>query len=383
MGMNNKVKSSIFLGIIILVVSGYFWPFDTKDDKGFGKGSENHKASALQVLGTVASNSSISQFVLSTAVLTAMQKGDISAEVRSIVKRLLVAEGQSVQSGDTLVVFKHDLFQIELAKARGDFFKALTEFISELKHRDANKALEWVTYFDKALHENQLLPLPNSLSKNKLMSVVRYNLHNQFSLVKQAEQKLEHCIIIAPFGGIVSNIKIYPGATVSPGSFLFSLTDLSRMRVEIQVLESDLSLIKIGSQVAFLNSQDTYYAVSALHPKIDEETRTGKAFATIPNQGLKYKDGQQVMMKLEKQVFHDRLVVPREALLTRNDRELVFVVKNGIAKWQYVKTGVSNGASIEIMEGIVAGDTVVTGRHYSLAHDVPVTVKMEALNDFD
>ncbi len=375
-------KISLLIGLSTFVLLFYYFQPYFQSSDSFQLAS-NNKASSLQVLGTVASNSSISQTITPTAVLSAIQKGEISAEISTKVERIQIKEGHRVKAGDTLVVFQNDLFQIELDKTRGDFFKALTEFISELKLTVADRALEWEAYMDKALHEDKLPPLPNSLSKNKLMSVVRYNLHNQFSLVKQGEQKLEQCIITAPFGGIVSDIKVYPGATVSPGSILFSLTDLSRIRVEIQVLESDLAYIKPGARFAILNSPEAFYTVSALHPQIDEETRTGKVFANIHNKGLKYKDGQQVMVKLEKQVHRDRLVIPQEALLTRNDRTLVFVVKNGIAKWQYVKTGVGNGTFIEIVTGIAAGDTVVTGGHYSLAHDVPVTVKMEALNGFN
>jgi len=64
--------------------------------------------------------------------------------------------------------------------------------------------------------------------------------------------------------------------------------------------------------------------------------------------------------------------VPREALLNRNERDLVFVVQNGLAKWRYVDIGVGNSEYVEILNGVQPGDSVIVEGHYSLGHDVKV-----------
>ncbi|MFQ6614495.1 MAG: efflux RND transporter periplasmic adaptor subunit [Fidelibacterota bacterium] len=268
-------------------------------------------------------------------------------------------------------------------KVRGDFFKALTEFIAELKLTDQRRAGEWDSYLNEALENPMLPPLPNSLSRNKLMSVVRYNLHNLFALVKQAEQKLKQCVVTAPFDGVVSDIRVYPGAGVSPGTILLTLSDLSRMRIEINVLETDLPYIHPGTPFQFTDSPADTFFITAILPEIDPQTRCGKAVTTLRNVKMMYRDGQKVMVKLVKQVFRDRLVVPRSAILTRNNRDLVFIVKHGLAKWQYVTTGVGNMDFVQILNGVAAGDTVITGGHYSLAHDAPVVVIMNTGKDHE
>jgi len=88
-----------------------------------------------------------------------------------------------------------------------------------------------------------LPPIPNSLSQSKLMSLVRYNLHNHYALVKQAEQKLKQCIITAPFSGVVSEIKVFPCAGISPGAVLLKLTDFPQIRVEIDVVVKDYNMV--------------------------------------------------------------------------------------------------------------------------------------------
>jgi len=375
--MNKRIVYSAL--VIFVAAAGYYFLRNSdKNNSGDHQEASNQTLqSSVRVSARRAEVMSLSQQIDSEATLFPVAKGEIVADLASKVKRIFVSDGQRIHAADTLVTLDSDLYVIELEKARGDFFKALTEFIAELKLTDQKRAGEWNAYLNAALENPVLPPLPNSLSRNKLMSVVRYNLHNLFALVKQAEQKLKQCVVTAPFDGVISDIRVYPGAGVSPGTVLLTLTDLSRMRVEIDVLETDLPYIHPGTPFQFVDSPEDTFVVDAILPEIDPQTRCGKAVAIIRNDNMVYKDGQKVMVKLVKQVFRDRLVAPRSAILTRNDRDLVFVVKQDVAKWQYVSTGVGNMDFVEILKGVAAGDTVVTSGHYSLAHDVPVEVKME------
>jgi HlyD family secretion protein len=80
-------------------------------------------------------------------------------------------------------------------------------------------------------------------------------------------------------------------------------------------------------------------------------------------------------VSLDAEILGDRLLVPLEAVLLRDNRELVFVVRNGRAQWEYVTTGHENERWIEILgDNIHEGDIVVTGGHFTLAHDIPVTI---------
>jgi multidrug efflux pump subunit AcrA (membrane-fusion protein) len=376
--MNKRIAYAL-LAILVATAGYYFLRNNEKDNSSDHQEASNQPLpSSVRVSARRAEVMSLLQQIDSEAALFPVAKGEIVADIASKVEKILVFNGQKIHASDTLVSLASELYVIALDKARGDFFKALTEFISELKLIDQRRVGEWDSYLNEALENPVLPPLPNSLSRSKFMSVVRYDLHNLFALVKQAEQKLKQCVVTAPFDGVVSGIQVYPGAGVSPGTVLLTLTDLSRIRVEIEVLETDLPYIHPGTPFQFVDSPADTFFVDAILPEIDPQTRCGKAVAIIRNDNMVYKDGQKVMVKLVKQVFRDRLVVPRSAILTRNDRDLVFfVVKRGIAKWQYVATGVGNMDFVEILKGVAAGDTIVTRGHYSLAHDVPVAVKIE------
>jgi membrane fusion protein (multidrug efflux system) len=83
-------------------------------------------------------------------------------------------------------------------------------------------------------------------------------------------------------------------------------------------------------------------------------------------------------VRIETHIFHDRIVVPKSALLVRDQRTLVFYKEGDLAKWDYIDVGEDNEESIEIVRGqnkeIVPGDTILIGGHYTLAHDAKIRV---------
>ncbi|KAB2847904.1 MAG: hypothetical protein F9K42_09585 [Ignavibacterium sp.] len=74
-------------------------------------------------------------------------------------------------------------------------------------------------------------------------------------------------------------------------------------------------------------------------------------------------------VKIETDILKNRVIIPKEALLVRDKRDLVFVVQNNLAKWQYVNIGQQNDEYIEILNGVSPGDSVIVEGHFNLAHD--------------
>ncbi|MFQ5637297.1 MAG: hypothetical protein ACE5IR_04810 [bacterium] len=68
-------------------------------------------------------------------------------------------------------------------------------------------------------------------------------------------------------------------------------------------------------------------------------------------------------------------MVPKEAILICDQRKLVFIVRDGLAKWCYVETGLENEKYVEILDstfGLKLGERVITSEHYTLVHDARV-----------
>jgi hypothetical protein len=70
-----------------------------------------------------------------------------------------------------------------------------------------------------------------------------------------------------------------------------------------------------------------------------------------------------------------QLVIPKEALVLRTNKKVVFTLKNERAQWVYVETGLENSGGYVVTAGLAAGDSVIYEGNINLAHESPVRVK--------
>ncbi len=105
---------------------------------------------------------------------------------------------------------------------------------------------------------------------------------------------------------------------------------------------------------------------------MDAERGTGRVTVAIPNPDNQLLAGLYATVRLETHRLPDRLVVPTDAVLVRQGRDLVFVVRDGRAQWTYVEVGTRSGNFVEITDGLQPGDIVAVDGHFALAHDAPV-----------
>jgi multidrug efflux pump subunit AcrA (membrane-fusion protein) len=85
--------------------------------------------------------------------------------------------------------------------------------------------------------------------------------------------------------------------------------------------------------------------------------------------------GMYATVSIQTETFANRLLVPKAALLVRDQRPLVFVAQQGLAKWHYVDVENENDQFIAIRSGIEPGDTVIVDGHYTLAHDARIKLQ--------
>jgi RND family efflux transporter MFP subunit len=157
------------------------------------------------------------------------------------------------------------------------------------------------------------------------------------------------------------------------------IVDLFTIHIEVGVIESELPLVREGSkaEVRFpaLDGRQFTGTVHTVSPLVDDESRTARVTIAIPNPDGVVKSGMFANVEIVTEEIVDALVVPRDAVLARDQRELIFRIENNTAKWHYVSTGRKNRDYVQILDGISAGDTIAVGGHYTLAHDARVTVR--------
>ena len=188
--------------------------------------------------------------------------------------------------------------------------------------------------------------------------------------------KLQKTQLRAPFSGIVGIRNVSVGDYVKEGQELINIEDIGSLKVDFRLPESHLSRLRKGQSVEVttdaLPGQAFKGALDAIDPLIDASGRAISLRARLANPELKLRPGMFVRVRLAFGGERLGLTVPEEALVPAGNDNFVFKVDDGKALRVKVKIGQRNGASVEIEEGLKAGDEVVTAGQLKLRDGVPV-----------
>ena len=145
------------------------------------------------------------------------------------------------------------------------------------------------------------------------------------------------------------------------------------MQVEFPVIESEYGFISKGMPVGiipFINDSSLISGtITEINPQVDEGGMV-KVKAEFRNNG-RLIDGMNVKIVIRKPVSN-RLVVPKEALVIRQGKDVIFVRQDSLAIWKYVIVEFENSTSLSIKEGLEAGDLVIIAGNVNLAHETIV-----------
>ena len=335
-----------------------------------------------------------------TGHLAPWRKAEISAEAHGLVVERPIEEGMRVAAGALLLRLDDRDAQIELQEAEAELLKARADYaVSTLADEPAPAtdttrlalARETFRKAQQAFEQGLLSKAELQEARRRfeaaevLSGRQREAVQAVTSGLTQAEQRLERARlalsrtrITAPFGGRIADLDIEMGQRVGAGQQVFVLLDDGRMKVAVDVLEADLVRLRKGVtarvRVPALGEDPFLGTIYAINPSVDSETGTGRVTVAIPNPQGRLIAGLFAYVALETERLSGRLVVPAEAVLTRQGRDLVFCIESGRAQWIYVTAGSRSGDMVEITEGLSPGDTVAVAGHFALAHDAPVKV---------
>ncbi len=193
----------------------------------------------------------------------------------------------------------------------------------------------------------------------------------------RAKLYLDYCELRAPFDGYVAECKLLStGSYINAGFNCMKLVDLSRINIMTKVTESQIGKIRIGhaAEVRFVAYPEgiKHGRVVEINPYIDPDKRTGEVTVEIPNSAHRIIPGMYANVRIQGDVVANTIVVPRAAVVMRDNRPVVFVAQNNLAKWHYVSLGAENEDSYQITKGIAAGDSIIIDGNYNLAHDAKI-----------
>ncbi|MBA2492204.1 MAG: efflux RND transporter periplasmic adaptor subunit [Gammaproteobacteria bacterium] len=196
---------------------------------------------------------------------------------------------------------------------------------------------------------------------------------SQIEELEQRGEPLDYVPITAPRGGTVVEKHVVIGSAMMAGTTLMRIADLSQVWVEAEVYEAELPLVKVGMPAVVTLPYapgKTYEAkVDYVYPYLQGMTRTGRVRLTLNNPDGVLKPDMYAEVKLKADLGRS-LVVPEEAVLFAGDSRVVFVdIGGGNLKPQKIKAGQQAGDYIEVLEGLRAGDEVVTSGNFLIASE--------------
>jgi RND family efflux transporter MFP subunit len=333
----------------------------------------------------------------------------MKAEVGGVVKNLYAAEGRHVKEGDLLVELDDREYRLRLEKLEAQRLRYLSELFLEKQYaatgQDASpgvvdkldkaqatydrvaeafkKGLVSQADLEKAQSDLELSLIEAGRKKDEIMASTKGLTQAEVD-VKIARMDLEKTRIRAPFAGIVTDIKLSPKERLDPSRELFTLVDISRIKVKAKVLESEVGKIVAGREVEIRFSAFPGRAfkgrIEAVSPVINAEDKTCAVHVTMDNPSEEVKPGMHAEVEIPTEIFKDRLLVPQQAILVRGGRKLVFAVEGDVAKWRYIEVGLENERFAEVLPGkepgwgVAAGDIVIIEGHITLAHDTKVSI---------
>ena len=191
-----------------------------------------------------------------------------------------------------------------------------------------------------------------------------------------ARQQLADTVLNAPIDGAVRERRASVGEYLAAGAPVFGLVRVHPLRLRVAVPERDAPSVRVGQAVRVLLEGDPAAhagRVARLSPSIQEQNRTLNVEAEVANRDGRLRPGSFARAEIVVEADRTAVMVPAAAVVTFAGLEKVFVVKDGKAVEQRIRTGRRSGDRVEILEGVAAGDPVVADPG-NLVGGTPVTV---------
>jgi len=198
-----------------------------------------------------------------------------------------------------------------------------------------------------------------------------------------SELNLKRTSILSPFPGTISDLKVSKGEKVNAGQELLKIVNLQSLYLKGYALEAELANLKVGTNVRVkfdaYPDQHYYGTIQSISPEIDLTRKTVCVYIKIDNRSNLFMPGMHAEIDVEYKIFKDVIKVPRNAVVYRQERYLVFVVRDiegstGTAYWEYVTIGNQNDEEYEILSGVQEGDLVLIEGNQTLAHQSRVKI---------
>lgn len=316
-------------------------------------GRDAKKDEAVPVEVAVASTRRITASYSGTANLEVPADAQVVAKTGGVLLRVLVEEGDKVRAGQPLAQLDPERMRLEVARAE-----------ATMRRLQAN--------YDRS----------KELFERKLVSAdandqLRYEFEAARAAFDLARLELSYTTITAPISGVIAQRMAKPGNLIQINTPLYRIVDNSHLEAVLNVPEREMATMKAGLPIRMmadaLPGQVFEGTVDRISPVVDSQTGTFRVVGVFRGQEL-LKPGMFGRLGI---VYDERdaaLTVPRIALIEGSGESAVFVVRDGKAVRTVLRLGYVNGEYAEVLDGLDAGEQVITKGRVAVRDGAPVEV---------
>jgi multidrug efflux pump subunit AcrA (membrane-fusion protein) len=355
----------------------------------------------------------IEEKMLRTGDIAPYAQVTIYSKVQGWVEKINVREGDRVKVGQVLATLDareaeatvaQSKASLEAAIARLKQIKATSEETVQsqiqqakanldLAEADLNRAKELLEknfisrqQLDEARTKYSVAKAAYDLALN---SIRQKTWENDIALaeaqVQQAKATLDlnraqlaNLIILAPMNGKITKRYVDPGTMVKDTTPILALMDLDEVKMVVNVIEKEFVRLQKGQEVkvtvmAFPNR--TFQGrILIITPALELQSRTAEIQISIPNPGYILNPGMFGRVEVLLRSTPQATLVPIQALISDEDKDFVYVLKEGKAHRRPVQKGIVKDTFVEIIRGLNPGDQVVTAGQEFLRDGIPVSL---------
>ncbi|AEE96860.1 efflux RND transporter periplasmic adaptor subunit [Mahella australiensis] len=313
---------------------------------------------------------------------TKKKKEDLDNMEKKLKDQQNSLTSQQKQLNDTVKQLQSQLNDLkkQLASAPDERVKAQLQSTIDALESQLSKAQDGLSSVNEALKAVQTQISSIATSKMQIPSdeLLNAQLKQAEAALNLAKHQLTNTKIYAPIDGIVASVNVDEGEMVAQTTLPMNVIDVSKLLMDIQVAEADISKIQKGQSVNIkvdaVPDQTYNGTVTMISPTPDPRSQNYPVSIQIDNKGNYLKAGMFARAELAVDKKTDVIVVPSTAVLDENGIKVVYVADGGKAQKQQVEIGMDDGKMVEIKKGLDVGQNIVVEGQQYLTDGADITI---------
>lgn len=303
--------------------------------------------------------SDFGQEIISNGKINAKNVAALKFVNQEVIKHIFVKNGMTVTKGQKLAQLETYALEKGVEQAYNSMGQANLEYQNMLigqgyKLNDINKASKEI----------------------KALARIKSGLSAAQTRYEMAQFSLRQATLISPINGQVANLFAKQNTLSSANETFCEIIDLKKLEVIFPLLENELEFVKVGNGFKIMPFSNSNVMVSGvvieINPTVDANGMVKIKGSIKPHSSLI--EGMNVHVTLNRNLSR-QLVVPKEAVVQRAGKQVVFSLSHGKAQWNYVTTMMENSKEYAILsETLKKGDIIIYKGNLTLAHNSPVKV---------